>query len=88
MLGAARGVLDPEKERKRDMNFHYFNEEKADEDDIALLAAKGQGYVPDTCLLGGFVVMAEVGRGNSPCWGCAGPREKCKGKPRRGEMRR
>jgi len=60
----------------------YFQQDQADKDDHMLGMAKLQGYVPDTCLLGGFVVLDEVKRGNNPCWGCNGPREKCKGKPK------
>lgn len=62
---------------------HYFEQEQADADDHALGMAKMQGYVPKTCLLGGVVVMAEVWDGRNPCWGCEGPRERCKGKPKR-----
>lgn len=65
------------------MKLHYFDQEIADEDDINLAMAIGQGYVPKTCLLNGMVVMYEVNKGNNPCWGCNGPREKCKGKPKR-----
>jgi len=64
------------------MKLHYFNQEKADESDMLLGMAKMQGYVPETCLLGGATVMHEVNQGRNPCWGCAGPREKCKGKAR------
>jgi hypothetical protein len=32
--------------------------------------AKGQGYVPETCLLGGKLVMGLVNEGKSPCDGC------------------
>jgi hypothetical protein len=62
---------------------NYFTQEKSDADDIMLEMAKGQGYVPAGCLLGGPVVMVEVNSGNNPCWGCNGPREKCGGKPKR-----
>lgn len=62
---------------------HYFEQDKADEDDGLLQMAKIQGYVPNTCLLGGIVVMHEVNSGKSPCWGCNGPREKCKGQQKR-----
>ena len=60
---------------------HYFDQDEADADDILLQMAKHQGYVPDTCLLGGATVMSEIRKGNNPCHGCAGPREKCKGTP-------
>jgi hypothetical protein len=62
---------------------HYFNQDTADDDDIQLGMAKMQGYVPQTCLLGGAVVMGLVSKGENPCWGCEGPREKCKGKPKK-----
>lgn len=59
---------------------HYFNEGKADENDINLQMAIGQGYVPKGCLLGGMIVMMLVGKGDDPCRGCNGPREKCGGR--------
>lgn len=65
------------------MKPHYFEQPKADKDDHMLGMAKMQGYVPDTCLLGGMVVMAEINKGANPCWGCNGPREKCNGKLKR-----
>jgi hypothetical protein len=65
------------------MKPHYFDQDKADQDDMKLGMAKQQGYVPPTCLLGGETVMAEVMAGKSPCWGCEGPRAKCGGKPRK-----
>lgn len=61
------------------MKPHYFEQDTADTDDIHLLMAKGQGYVPQTCLLGGIVVMDETTKGRDPCGGCRGPRKKCKG---------
>ena len=64
------------------MKVSYFTQDKADADDFQLGMAKMQGYVPQGCLLGGIVVMSEVARGDNPCWGCNGPREKCGGKPR------
>jgi len=64
------------------MQLHYFNEGIADPDDILLGMAKMQGYVPQGCLLGGQVVMAEINDGKSPCAGCNGPRETCGGKPK------
>jgi len=63
------------------MKAHYFELAEADQDDWQLGMAKMQGYVPQTCLLGGVVVMAEVSAGRNPCWGCAGPRARCHGKP-------
>lgn len=65
------------------MKLHYFSQLTADTDDFQLSMAKTQGYVPQDCLLGGIVIMAEIGTGNNPCWGCEGPREKCGGKLKR-----
>lgn len=65
------------------MKPHYFSQKEADQDDIQLKMAIGQGYVPKTCLIGGSVAMAEVSAGRNPCWGCQGPRERCHGKPKR-----
>jgi hypothetical protein len=64
------------------MKPHYFEQDAADSDDTLLAMAKGQGYVPKTCLIGGFVAMSEVQGGRNPCWGCEGPRAKCGGKPK------
>ena len=65
------------------MKPHYFDQEKPDADDILLNMAKGQGYVPSSCLLGGMIVMDELNKGNNPCWGCDGPRHLCKGTAKR-----
>lgn len=65
------------------MKPHYFDQAEPDANDMNLMMAKGQGYVPKGCLLGGAVVMDEVTMGRSPCWGCEGPRERCGGKPKR-----
>ena len=62
------------------MKLHYFDQDKADESDIFLKMAIGQGYVPSTCLLGGMVVMDEVKKGNDPCAGCHCNRSKCGGR--------
>lgn len=61
------------------MKVHYFDQEKADDDDILLNMAKGQGYVPQTCLLGGQTVMACVHDNKNPCHGCTCNKSKCKG---------
>ena len=61
------------------MKLHYFDQDQADADDMLLGMAKMQGYVKPNCLLGGQVVMDEINKGNNPCWGCEGPREKCHG---------
>ena len=65
------------------MKLHYFDQDKADADDIQLKMAIGQGYVPATCLVSGMLIMSEINKGNNPCWGCAGPRDKCKGQAKR-----
>ena len=57
----------------------YFDLEEADPNDMLLGMAKLQGYVPQTCLLRGATVMAQVRKNISPCTDCNGPREKCKG---------
>jgi hypothetical protein len=62
------------------MKPHYFDSE-IDEDDIQLKMAIGQGYVPDTCRLGGPIVMGEMNKGNDPCVGCTCDRNKCFGRP-------
>lgn len=64
------------------MKTHYFEQEKADKDDMLLGMAKMQGYVLQTCLLGGQTVMGLVNNGESPCDGCECDRIKCKGKPK------
>lgn len=64
-----------------EQRLHYFDLDKAPWD-MELEMAKHQGYVPQTCLLGGATVMAEVAAGRDPCAGCNGPREKCHGRPK------
>lgn len=64
------------------MKLNYFMQKEADSDDLMLTAAIKNGYVPETCLLCGSVVIAERLDGNDPCAGCNGPREKCNGRPR------
>jgi hypothetical protein len=71
---------EPAFDKENKLKPHYFEQDQADADDMLLGMAKMQGYVPQTCLLGGNVVMAEVNRGENPCFGCNGPREKCGGK--------
>jgi len=61
------------------MKLHYF-QETPDSDDMLLNMAKSQGYVPQSCLLGGQIVMGLVNDGKDPCTGCEGPREKCGGR--------
>ncbi len=62
------------------MKIHYFEQQEADFNDLQLMMAKGQGYVPQTCLLGGLTVFCEIAEGRDPCKGCEGPRDKCKGR--------
>lgn len=62
------------------MKPHYFEQDDADGDDMHLNMAKHQGYVPQTCLLGGTLVIGLVSTGADPCKGCVGPREKCHGR--------
>lgn len=64
------------------MKIQYFNQEQSDEDDMLLNAAKMQGYVPTTCLIGGATVMMEINNGSNPCHYCEGPRDKCQGSPK------
>jgi len=59
---------------------HYFEEEQADPNDHLLNMAKQQGYVPQTCLLAGMIVIVLVNEGKDPCFGCACDRSKCKGR--------
>ncbi len=59
---------------------HYFNQDKPDESDILLKMAIKQGYVPETCLLAGDLVLAFVNDGMDACKGCEGPRHKCNGR--------
>ena len=74
------GTVIPKEDK---VKLHYFNQEKADESDIQLKMAKGQGYVPEGCLLAGIVVMDEVNKGNDPCAGCNCERGKCDGRDKK-----
>ena len=65
-----------------EIRLHYFNQDKADPRDRVLDMAKCRGYVPQTCLLDGELVMSEVLRGVDPCAGCNVPRAKCAGRPK------
>ena len=62
------------------MNPHYFQQDDPDADDMQLDILKGQGYVPQGCLLGGFVVMGMINNSTDPCKGCEGPRDRCGGR--------
>jgi len=62
------------------MKVHYFDQDKADTDDHLLNMAKMQGYVPQTCLLGGVTVMGLINEQIDPCTGCSCDRDKCKGR--------
>lgn len=61
------------------MKPHYFDQDKADTDDIQLGMAKAQGYVSRKCLLNGELVMHLIRDSKSPCEGCACSRKKCEG---------
>ena len=66
---------------------HYFDANdngNADYDGL-LRMCKAQGYVPETCLLGGQMVLGLVNEGADPCYGCSGPREICHGRNKVGE---
>lgn len=60
---------------------HYFDQEKADDNDVFLKMAIQQGYVPKTCLLNGQLVWALTNDGKDACKGCACNRGKCHGRP-------
>jgi len=66
------------------MKPHYFNQDKADSDDMLLRMAIQQGYVPERCLLGGQTAMGLVNQGDDPCGGCNCDRDKCGGRPKQG----
>jgi hypothetical protein len=70
------------------MKPHYFDDPAGAAGDFMLTMAKGQGYVPRGCLLGGQVVMAETNAGRDACAGCEGPRNLCGGRPKRDAQRR
>lgn len=66
-----------------DTKVHYFEDATGMANDIWLGMAKGQGYVPKGCLLVGQIVMGLVNKGEDPCAGCNGPRDRCGGRPKR-----
>ena len=68
------------------MKPHYFDDPTGAAVDLWLNMAKGQGYVPKGCLLGGEVVMGLVNQGEDPCAGCECLRERCGGRPKRSEL--
>ncbi len=63
------------------MKPHYFDQAKADDDDMQLRMCINQGYVPPTCLLGGVIVWSLMIKGEDPCAGCNCDRAKCYGRP-------
>ena len=65
------------------MKIHYFGQERADQDDFLLVMCKAQGYVPETCLLGGATAWDETKKGRCPYDGCNCDRAKCLGKSRK-----
>jgi hypothetical protein len=67
------------------MKAHYFEiggEAEAKADLMLQELCVRQGYVPKTCLLAGPIVWGVVQRGEDPCLGCEGPRERCHGRPK------
>ena len=60
--------------------FHYFDKGLADPNDFQLKMCIQQGYVPEACLLAGFVVLDLVKAGKDPCEGCQCDRVKCGGR--------
>ena len=61
---------------------HYFDHPVlATSDPSYLNACKSQGYVPNGCLLVGYLVWALVNEGKDACKGCAGDRTVCGGRP-------
>jgi len=68
------------KDQSQEVLPHYFDMDKAPASDIMLDMAKGQGYVPQGCLLGGQTVMGLVNGGKDPCKGCECLRYKCDGR--------
>lgn len=56
------------------------NKELETKEDIPLLMAKDQGYVPKGCYLMGGLVMILVNSGKNPCAGCNLDRKICKSK--------
>ena len=63
------------------MKDNYFTQERADGDDDLLRAAVEQGVVPASCLNGGVLVTEFHNAGEDPCAWCAGPRDRCGGRP-------
>ena len=63
------------------MKASYLTHEEA-KTDVWLEMAKGQGYVPPKCLLGGQIVMMLINKGDDPCSGCNIDRSACGGRPR------
>lgn len=63
------------------MKHQYFNQSKADKDDLLLQDAVSRGWVPPACLLGGWLVHDLRTAQIDPCSQCRGPREKCAGRP-------
>ena len=62
------------------MNLHYFDNPEKAILDYKLASAIDQGYVPQTCLLAGMLVLHEVTEGRDPCAGCEGTRFICQGR--------
>lgn len=58
---------------------------KSNEPDLKLMMAKGQGYVPEGCILDGGLVMACVFEGQDPCADCNVSRHECGGRPNKNQ---
>lgn len=68
------------------MKEQYYDQTEPDADDALLKEAIAAGVVPSGCLNGG-VMVAELANGNEdPCSFCAGPRDRCGGRPMREDM--
>lgn len=67
------------------MKVQYFTQQRADADDELLLTFTEKGVVPETCLLGGQMILSilQAGPEHDPCEWCAGPRDRCGGRPQK-----
>ena len=58
-----------------------------DDQGIMRKLAVQQGYVPKTCLLDGFYIMAMINTAKDPCAGCNENRFVCGGRPMEPQMK-
>ena len=63
-----------------DMELQYFEDGQIDNDDIQHKMAVNQGYVPQTCRLGGMIIMNAINQSLDPCKGCHCDRSECHGR--------